>query len=117
MLKEIFEKKPAIQKIKIGETLICDRCKSVIYKHTISDKPYGNNRTFVDWFNVTTGHDDWGNDSVESREYKSICSDCFSAACADYFKKSHNTKYKENTEYIEIEHRWHNVNWERGDKE
>lgn len=115
MLNEVFEEKPAIQKIKIGETLICDRCKSVIYKHTISDKPYGNNRTFVDWFNVTTGHDDWGNDSVESREYKSICPDCFSAECADYFKKSHDTKYKENTEYIEIEHRWHNVNWERSE--
>lgn len=115
MLNEVFEEKPTIQKVKIAETLICDRCKSVIYKHTPTDKPYGNNRTFVDWFNVTTGHYDWGNDSCDSIEYRNICPDCFSAECADYFKKSHDTKDKENSEYIEINHKWAHVNWERSE--
>lgn len=115
MINEVFEEKPTIQKVKIGETLICDRCKSVIYKHTPTDKPYGDNRTFVDWFSVRTGHYDWGSDSCDSVEHKDICPDCFSAVCADYLKRSHDTSDKENTEYIEIEHEWETVNWERSE--
>jgi ribosomal protein S26 len=51
-------------------------------------------------YDVTTGHNDWHNDSHESVEDKNVCSDyCLTLIFEGYLKNSYTTKY------IEIEKR------------
>ena len=81
---KIYEEKevPIIQKTLVDT--ICDICE----KHIASNG-----------YEVTTGHNDWGNDSVDSVEYHDICSDeCLKKELELYLKSKYNSKY------IEIEH-------------
>lgn len=46
------------------------------------------------YYRITTHHNDWGNDSIESYEYKDACSpECALKICEEYipyeFKKNH----------------------------
>lgn len=64
----------------------CDICGKVILagKH-----PYGEEK--YKYYNVMTGHADWGNDSCESVEHRDICPDCLVRFVDDYFE---NNEYK-----------------------
>ena len=79
--------KPTIEKIehRLCEYVRCDNCN----KKIIDKEKY---------FKVKTGHYDWGNDSVESIEYKDICDDCINKCVGDYFKETKDS----HTAYIEV---------------
>lgn len=82
----IFYGKPKIIKKeeRRAEYLRCDVCKNKITKT---------------YYAVTTGHHDWGNDSIDSIEHKEICINCISKFTIEYLKEN----VKRNTDYIEIE--------------
>lgn len=81
-----------------GLKITCDICGKVIcdFDGTPPDNHYGDTAKY---FTLTTGHYDWGNDSVDSVEHKQICSeDCVKVALIRYFKESQ----KSNTAYFEL---------------
>ena len=82
------------EKVLVGETLYCDVCKNKIEK----GKGY---------WELTTGHNDWGNDSCESIEHFDVCSQiCLMNKFAEYLDESDKTSY--NSEYFEVERtRWY----------
>lgn len=45
------------------------------------------------YFEVTTGHRLWGNDSSESISFKDICPECIVGFVSDYLKDAENTYY------------------------
>lgn len=78
---KVYEEKevPIIKKTLVKVT--CDVCKKEI-------------NTVNDYYEVTTGHNDWGNDSYDSVEYKDICSDkCLKQEFDSYLKSSYDSKY------------------------
>ena len=80
------------EKVLVKETMYCDICNEVI------------NKQGRHW-EVTTGHYDWGNDSVDSIEHFDICStDCLRKKFDEYVRESGRDDY--NTEYFEVERVW-----------
>lgn len=76
----------------------CDICgKELRYK-------YRQNSDYLEerpkYFEVTTGHHDWGNDSCESIQHKDICLECIVDFTSDYLSSA------SGTEYIEVETHW-----------
>ena len=55
------------------------------------------NRNKNTYFYVTTGHLDWGNDSIDSIEKQDVCPDCIHDFVSNYLRDCNST------EYIEIE--------------
>lgn len=75
----------------------CDICKKVIP----IDEPKRDNKKY---FRVTTGHNDWGNDSCDSIEYRDICPDCVGKFVTNYLSKADGTSYlKVETKYARAE--------------
>lgn len=80
------------EKILIKETMYCDVCSEVI------------NKQGQHW-EVTTGHHDWGNDSVDSIENFDICSpSCLREKLNEYILRSGHNDY--NSEYFEVKRTW-----------
>lgn len=75
----------------------CDICGKII-----TPSPVRSLRN--QYYKVTTGHNDWGNDSYESVECKDMCRDCVPSFVAEYVKKSNGTEYLE----MELNHLWMN---------
>ena len=72
----------------------CDICKRLI-------APAGYREDSSRYFEVTTGHHDWGNDSCESIEHFDICPNCVGDFVTKYVRESKGTEYLEmETEYI-----------------
>lgn len=67
----------------------CDVCGRII--------PVGDNNNR--YYEITTGHNDWGNDSWESRKTIDVCPECTPIYIADYLKKNAHS----NTAYLEVE--------------
>lgn len=89
----IITKKMVVAKteeIEIG--IKCDVCKRAIENKQ-------------QYWRVTTGHHDWGNDSIESIEHIDVCSaQCMVSIVNDYINRSdRNSKNGRNSEYIDIE--------------
>lgn len=81
-------------KVRMLEGIKCDVCGKVI---PAKKYKYDSNK----YFEVTTGHHDWGNDSCESIEYRDICPDCISGYVSDYLKDVDGSEYIEvETEYV-----------------
>ena len=60
------------------EYMRCDKCNKKI-------TPYNSSRSMESsYVRVHTWHNDWGNDSVESHEYKDLCHKCASEFVAEY---------------------------------
>ena len=77
------------EKVCVKETMYCDICNGVI----------DNN---AEYWELTTGHHDWGNDSVDSIKYFDVCSEvCLRKKFDEYVRES-GTKYC-NTMYFEVE--------------
>lgn len=75
------------ERILVG--VICDVCGKEIFQLT----PY---------YEITTGHYDWGNDSGDSRDKFIACSpECVMKFAEPYLINRHK---KRNTSYIEIQH-------------
>lgn len=73
---------------------ICDCCKKEITNWEDADRFNAENES--KYFRVTTGHHDWGNDSIESICYLDICPNCIN----DYFRKYIEAGGR--TSYIEV---------------
>lgn len=86
-VKREYETRTITKQVCVKETICCDICKKEI------DKGY---------WELTTGHHDWGNDSCESIEHFDICSeDCLRIKFDEYVKDSGRNNY--NTMYFEVE--------------
>ena len=64
----------------------CDICGKIIpaSKLRATDSTY---------YRVTTGHNEWDNDSVDSIEHQDVCSDCIIPFIYSYLKYKHQTLY------------------------
>lgn len=93
-MSEIFSE--GAKKIKVVTTkevtgVRCDICGKLI---PVGRYPFDEHK----YYDVMTGHNDWGNDSCESIEHHDICPDCLVGFVADYFK---NNEY--GSEYMNID--------------
>lgn len=86
------------KKVKRRLGVKCDICKRELM---ISDPDRGRyaGGVYPEYFIVTTGHNDWGNDSWESRKEQDICPDCIDKFVSDYLSDKKGYKSR----YIEIE--------------
>lgn len=80
-----------VKKKKELEGIQCDRCGKIIEAVAFC------RRDSNKYFEVMTGHKDWGAESGESIEHKHICPDCIIPFITDYISEC------KSTEYIEIE--------------
>ena len=72
---------------RITEKVTCDVCGK-----TIADE---NNR-YAEYWTLTTGHQDWGNDSCESYEDFDLCSkDCVQEKLNEYFDNCEDSNTQE----------------------
>lgn len=74
--------------------VVCDVCGKVL-EPSKERGAYGN---WTKYYEVTTGHRDWGNDSCESVKTVDICPECLDKYVSNYFKNTNST-----TAYLEIE--------------
>lgn len=110
MSKEFeYKEKQVTQKEVYIETLRCDRCKKVIYKKY--GDSFNDSKSFlpayrkpVSYYLVTTGHNDWGNDSCESIYTKAVCPKCLTEEYSKYVNEVNDTDIW-NTMYMNIEHK------------
>lgn len=80
----------------------CDCCWKTIYPAE-KKKEFSFLLVDVEYYSITTGHCDWGNDSCDSVETKQVCSvECAQKIVDEYFKRSWGDV---NSQYIEIEHK------------
>lgn len=78
-------KKEEIKQIKeIENEIICDICNKKIKEEEDYKTPYRTKMTH--FYEVSTHHNDWGNDSIDSFEYRDICSEeCLFEFLKKYF--------------------------------
>lgn len=67
------------RKISYVVGVSCDRCGDIIQNGEV-------------YYNVTTHHNDWGNDSIDSYEDFDLCSDCYLPFTEKYFKEATGTE-------------------------
>lgn len=77
------------EKVCVKETMYCDVCNRVIDND-------------ADYWELTTGHHDWGRDSIDSIENFDICSEaCLREKFDEYVRESSSSWY--NTMYFNVE--------------
>jgi len=64
----------------------CDVCNRLITPCSFLDSKSR-------YFEVMTGHHDWGNDSCESIEHRDICPECISEFVKGYVQNADGTEY------------------------
>lgn len=79
----------------------CDICKKRIYTYVKGTITKRNN--IVEYYNIVSGHNDRGNDSIASRESSVVCKECLTTALMQYKNDAERNPY--NSCYIEVEHR------------
>ena len=89
------------RKVRKLEGIKCDIC------HNELRVPYSKDgqctRPYPQYFKVTTGHNDWGNDSIESYEYFDVCSsECLRKKFEEYVEDSGDDRYP-NTMCFDVE--------------
>ena len=101
MIEEIKETKQVIAETVVAKIKKCDICGKIIW----DSRNEGYGVKFQDRYYLTTGHEDWGNDSCDSMKTFDICSkECLMKKFDEYIEK---TCGKSNTEYFEVNHSWH----------
>lgn len=80
----------------------CDVCKKLIFSKTITDDGSGYNcKRYVDRpYRVLFGHNEWGNDSIDSNEYNDVCSDDCLASLFIHYTDEYSKEYPSG--YMEI---------------
>lgn len=99
----IKEKKQTIMRPQVTvveKTCVCDVCKKIVWKKDLSPDAKDNYSNSVGYYEITTGHHDWGNDSVDSIEHHEICGECLNSFVANYFNAA------DGTEYMDIQRKW-----------
>ena len=99
MIKEKYIVKTVETKVVESTDIICDECNTTIAHYTEDGTVYKS--YFDDYYDVVTGHFDWGNDSRESVKELNICPQCLDKMIEAYKRRSLG---RYNTEYIEISH-------------
>lgn len=95
-VREVTETKETV----IGEVMKCDVCGKIIYDSRKDDGILMHNNQH--WWSLTTGHNDWGNDSIDSVEQYDICSpECLKVKFDEYCKDSNR---EINSMYFEVSH-------------
>lgn len=93
-----------VYKTKRIETGVkCDICGKFI---EATEKWYPGDPT--KYYEVSTGHHDWGNDSWESIEHKDICPDCIDKFVIEYLETGSGTAHIE----IETAHTFPRYHWD-----
>lgn len=87
-------KKVVYETTRALEGIRCDVCKKIIPINRIRKHESM-------YYEVMTGHNDWGNDSYESIRWQDICPNCISGFMCDYVEK---TAY--NSAYLEVNRRY-----------
>lgn len=103
MNKEIKKRVTYTDEITLYSKRVCDKCGKILeycYNHEELVNT-SKERMKVEYYEVTTGHHDWGNDSIDSVEHHDYCPTCVLQAIDEYYEK---TNEKNNTNYIEINH-------------
>lgn len=105
MIKEQKEKRTVEQEIVVSVTCTCDVCKKKIYEKRYNDQRILSGKyERTQFYKVSTGHNDWGNDSVDSIENYTICSpECLDSIMKEYYYRSFESGFT-NTEWINIDH-------------
>ena len=95
-------KKKVVREVEdiVESRTICDCCGKVIFVFNPHAKKYRQGN-IISWYEVFRGHNDWGNDSIDSFEHEDYCNDCVEKAFADYIERS---KDGRNTEFAEFTH-------------
>lgn len=76
------------------EGIQCDICKNIITPTKFKENSSR-------YFEVTTGHNDWGNDSYESIHHADICPNCIVDYIANYIQHVKGSEYFDfRTNYI-----------------
>ena len=75
----------------------CDVCGRIITPPSEKDRYKQINEEYK-YYTVTTGHNDWGNDSWESIKHYDICPECVVKFTSDYLDEMKDSR----TAYIEI---------------
>jgi hypothetical protein len=90
------------------ETCACDICNKLIFRRSIIDsEDVPKNTRQVAYWGVTTGHNDWGYDSVDSIFNYDICSiECLQKLFDKYSEESCERNTKRNTCYMDIKHNY-----------
>lgn len=77
-----YEEKEVLKKEKVLQKITCDNCKTNI-----------NESTNDHYYEVTTCHDDWGNDSIDSLMHYDFCSyKCLSENMEVYFETANGSE-------------------------
>ena len=101
----IIERKEQTIK-QVNDVLIarkCDICGKMIEK--VEDRCCGGTGDLYNYFLITTHHNDWGNDSIESYEhYDACCSDCVIKFTEKYVREAQARPGIINSKEIEIKH-------------
>ena len=84
--------------------ITCDECKKVILEHHKEWVDHSNE--VIDYYEVQTGHYDWGNDSIESMEEFHLCPDCLMTFVGKYKETATTARYRMNSRYCHIDHKW-----------
>lgn len=103
MNKEIKKTVTYTDEITLYSKRVCDKCGKVL-EYRYNHKELVNiskEHMKVEYYEVTTGHHDWGNDSIDSVEYHDYCPTCVLQAIDEYYET---TNGEINTNYIEINH-------------
>lgn len=111
MIKTKTETKAVYQEIVISEECRCDRCGRHLWRHTKDSYKKPGVKPIVDYYHIVTGHNDWGNDSVESIKTYDVCVGCAKKIYEEYIEDSYN---KSNTLYFEC---YHEQTWDESEEE
>lgn len=100
-----IEKEVTVTEMRtIGHQIYCDECQKLIADTAVSLPKYD-----VQYWEITTGHYDWGNDSGDSVEEHHYCSrDCLKKAFDKYIEQTENRR---NSQYFEVQNRRAVSNW------
>ena len=93
-LGEEVTRKVVEQTVRPIEYIRCDKCE----KKIVPCDMYKSNK--CDYIRVHTWHNDWGNDSIESHEYKDLCKECAKEFVADYIT------HCSGSEELELQHEY-----------
>lgn len=72
----------------------CDCCGNII-KPPEERNQFIQNTDRYKYYEVTTGHHDWGRDSVDSIQHRDICPGCILKFTSNYLRKGGQTSYIE----------------------
>lgn len=96
-MSDVYKK---LQQVKVREVVVGKKCD--VCHENIPPTERGYSRKSFPYYNITTHHSDWGNDSVDSFEYYHACSpECALKFATEYITNCYNGR---NSKTIEIEH-------------